>query len=230
MRWVLLLALIAAAPVSAQEPEPQPQPEPPAPAPTWYAQALTSTLVGPTITFYWSKGRSMRAFTVVQGRPVLTLVHGEWYYVIDQLAGTGLAVQRSAKALAEDARGRRPFAREADLILAQGAERVRTEDLGGMKAHVYRLTDRVSKREVWIPADGERIPLLVEVFDRALKQNRRTQYAGWRRDLRIPDAFFRPDPRVELERFGYEEYLARSAQGPVGELPVLYGTLLHGTR
>jgi hypothetical protein len=230
MRWLSLLALVVAAPAFAQEPAPPPEPPPAAPVPTWYAQALTSSMIGPTMTFYWSKGRSMRAFTVVQGRPVLTLVHAEWYYVIDQLAGTGLAVQRSARAIADDAKGQRPFAWEADVILSQGAERVRTEDLGGMKAHVYRLTDRVSKREVWIPESGERVPLLVEVFDRGLKQTRRIQYAGWRRDLEIPDDYFRPDPRVVLERLSYDEYLARAGEGPVGELPVLYGSMLHGTR
>jgi hypothetical protein len=194
----------------------------------WHVQRVAEGPTGVSITYFWSKGRSMRAVTVVQGRPILTLIYRDWYYVIDEVSGTGLAVQRSTQALQEDAAGGRPFAQEAELIIAQGAELVRTEKLGPTTTEVWRLTDRTGRREVWMPAGGERIPLRAVIFDRAVAEEHTVRYLGWTRNLELRDDFFRPDPRIQLERLTYAEYLKRTAAGPVGPAPVLYNTLLHG--
>lgn len=195
----------------------------------WFVQAMNTTpTVGLAISYFWSKGRKLRVSTIVQGQPILTLVSGDWYYAIDVLGERGLAIARSAKALAEDAKGGRPFANEAQLIRDRGGEIVRTDQLGSLVCDIYRLTDEGGRREVWVPQKGEDLPLRVEVFDRATGETRRIDYVGWATSLHLPDSFFDPDPRVELEELTYDEYLKRAGQGPVGPIPVLYGYMLHG--
>jgi len=217
--WIALVAalsLSAPAPAGAAE-----EPE------TWHSRAISEGPTGLTVTYFWSKGRSMRAQTVVQGRPIVTLVHRDWYYVVDEISGTGLAVERSRRALEEDASGERPFAMEAQLIVEQGGELVRTEKQGAEAVAVYRLSDRQGRREVWTPADGPRIPLRVEIFDRGTSAKRAVQYTSWDRTLVPPERFFRPDARIRLQRLTYDEYLQKTANAPP-VLPVLYGALLHG--
>jgi hypothetical protein len=214
MPFLLAAALLVAAPARAQEG-------------TWYAQALTDGLAGPSVTYFWSQGRSMRAMTVIGGRPIITIVHRDWYYVIDELAGQGAAIQRSNRALAEDADGSRPFAQEARLIQEQGAELVRTQEVSGSTINVYRLSDAQARREVWTPAEGDVIPLRVEIFDRQVNQKHITSYTDWNKNFSIPTRFFRPDARIQLERMTYEEYLRRTTDKAL-PLPVLYGGLLHG--
>ena len=226
-RALLSLLLVATAGAAAGAPAEAP-PAASAPQPVWHAQAVNEGPAGLTLTYYWSKGRSLRAFTVVAGRPVLTLVDHDWYYVVDEVSGRGMAVQRASRALAEDARGERPFGQEAEIMVAMGAEKVRTERVGPTEVDVYRLSDHNGRREVWVPADGRRLPLRVEVFDRAMKSNHRVQYIAWTQDLELPERFFQPDPRIELDRMTYDEYLKRAANELL--LPILYGSLLHGPR
>jgi hypothetical protein len=200
----------------------------PPPPPVWHAQAMaTSEIGGSSFTHFWSKGRSLRALTVVQGRPVLTLVHRDWYYAIDELGQEGIAVQRSPQARADDAKGERPFGEEAKVMLARG-EKIRSEKRGPTTVDIYRLNDESARRDVWVAQGPEHLPLRVEIFDKALKSQHRRDYFGWTQELEIPDAFFEPDPRVKLERYSYDEYLKKSANDPVGPVPVMYGSLLHG--
>ncbi len=228
----LLLGL--AAPAGAQEEPAAAAPGgagTPAPPPIWHVQAMTSSeSTPPTVTYFWSKGRSLRSLTVVAGRPVTTIVHKDQYYVVDELAGRGIAIQRSNRALEDDREGGRPFAREFEVMIAGGAERVRTERFGTNQVDVYRLTDGTARREVWVPREGPQLPFRVEIFDRTRAETRRTEYLGWTRDLRVPDSFFEPDANADLDRMTYEEYLERSGKDLVGPAPVLYGTLLHGLR
>lgn len=231
------LALVLPAPrAPAQEAAPGGPKAPPAqaepPAEVWHAQAITMTEGAPmNITYYWSKGPSLHAETVVAGHKLITLVHHEWYYVVDAVTAKGVAIQRSPRAVAQDATRGRPFGREADLILEQGAEKVGSETHGGTTVDVYRLTDKAARREVWMPQTGLRVPLHVEVFDRAMGKTRRTDYIGWTQEVELSDAFFEPDPRVELERLSYQQYLDRANKGHmIGPAPVLYAYLLHGTR
>jgi len=198
--------------------------------PVWHVQGVKQGRGGTTITYYWSKGRSLRALTVVGGHPVVTLVHGDWYHVFDQIGGQGISVRRSDRALAADRKGGRPFARELEVLLAEGAERVGTEQYGGGPVDVYRLTTERGRREVWAAGKDQRLPVYVEMFDRRAMATETIRYLNWSRGLEIPDRFFEPDPRIELRTLTYAEYLEAAGEGPVGPVPVLYGSLLHGPR
>ena len=202
---------------------------PAAPA-TWYAQSLT---VGDTplrFEHFWSKGRRLRAETVVAGLPLLTLVNGEFYYVIDPMRLEGIAVRRSAQALQADREraGERPFGTIGRQLVDRGAELLRKEEIGGRTCKLYRLTDDSGRREVWISDDDLALPLRLVIFDRASGAEVRTEFVDWTRELDLPDTFFEPDPRVRIERIEYEDYVRRSTEGPVGPAPALYGELLHG--
>jgi hypothetical protein len=226
-------ATASALPAHAEDPKPAAKPPPkgapmgPPGPPVWHAESITESPVGVSFSTFWSKGRSLRAYTVIQGRPVLTLVHGDWYYAIDELGGKGIGVQRSPRALQEDAKAERPFGNEAEFVIRGGGEVIRSENEGSIKVNVWRLTDDYARREVWVPAEGARIPLRVDTFDRQMGVERRVRYVAWSRDIELPDRFFEPDPRFQIERFTYQQYLERTTQGPV---PVLYGELLHGPR
>lgn len=194
---------------------------------SWYAQAVSDGANGITTTHFWAKGRSLRALTILRSRPIITMVHRDWYYVLDELGGKGIAIQRGTQALREDASGMRPFGMESTLIVQQGAEKVRTETLHDQVVDVWRLTDEKARREVWTAEDRPDIPLMVEVFDRAASEKRTIRYIDWAWEMKIPERFFRPDARFVLERMSYEEYLRRTTEKNV-YLPVFYSSLLHG--
>jgi outer membrane lipoprotein-sorting protein len=197
---------------------------------TWYAQRLTLGDTPLRVEYFWSKGRKMRSETVVGGFPIVTIVNGEYYYVIDPLRGAGMAIRRSPAALQAEQRdrARRPFATEAEILIEQGAEKVRSEPLGGRLCDVYRITDNAGRREVWVTADALKLPLRIEAFDRMSGSTVRTDFVDWTRSLPIPDSFFEPGSDVKLERMEYDEYVRRSAEGPVGPAPILHMGLLHG--
>lgn len=197
-------------------------------AETWYARRLTLGDTPLRVEHFWSKGRRMRAHTVVAGHPLITIVNGDRYYVLDALTGKGIGIRRSPRALRADEKGGRPFGNEAKRLLDKGAEKVKTERLAGALCDVYRITDSRGRREVWITQEAPHVPLRIEVFDRSSGRTGRNDYLDWSQSLEIPDAFFEPDPRFEMELVEYEDYLTRSADGPVGPAPVLYSDLLHG--
>jgi hypothetical protein len=164
----------------------------------------------------------------VAGRPILTLVNGEFYTVIDELAGTGVAIRRSPAAIQADARRGRPFGREGDRLVAAGAEKVASETIMGRACDVYRATDPRGRREACLLQDAARLPLRAEEFDRARSATVQIRFLDWSRGFPVADAFFEPDPRVAIERVEYADYLARAPKGPVGPAPVMYRDLLHG--
>lgn len=214
LRLLLLLAGLAPAAAGA-EPD------------TWYAQALTRGDAGLNITHFWSKGKMLRAETVVAGHKVVTIVRGNTYYAFDALSGEGLAIGREPAAVARHAPRARPFGNEYEYLLEQGAEKIRDESMLGRPTGVYRITDEAGRRELWVTDDEARLPLRLEIFDRASGSTRTTDYLNWQSGLPIPDAFFDPDPRARLESMDYTEYLRRSSEeGTVGPVPVLYTPLL----
>jgi hypothetical protein len=215
---LLLLAGVASAQEAKQE----------SPADTWYAQVVTQSEMGFNVQHHWSKGRKLHAEVVAgPGELVITLVNGPWYYSIDAVRGQGIAVRRSPKALANDAAGGRPFGNEGQDLLERGAEKVRSEDVGGRKCDLYRLSEAAGRRELCLTSDEHRLPLRMETFSRASGFTFQKSFVNWTRELALPDAFFEPDPRWQLERFEYEDYAQRAARGPFG-VPVLHGDLLHG--
>jgi hypothetical protein len=223
-RFALLTLLLVAvtAPARAQEKAAKPGP------PTWYAQALSRGDAGLNVTHFWSKGAMLRAETVVAAHKIVTIVRGDRYYAYDGLTGAGVSIRREPAAVAEDRPDQRPFAREYEILVKQGAELVREETLVNRRAGIYRLTDEQGRRELWVTQDELRMPLRVEIFDRASGTQRILDYLNWQSDLAIDDSFFQPDTRASLEEMDYSEYLRRSSeQGTVGPVPVFYTNLLY---
>jgi len=219
-----LLLLHPAAPATAADDRAQKRSGPP----TWYAQALTRGEAGLNVTHFWSKGSMMRAETVVAGHKIVTIVRGDHYYAYDGLTGEGLAIRREPAAVSADRAEQRPFGREYEILVRQGAEQVREETLMGRSTGVYRVTDELGRRELWVTLDDLRIPLRLEIFDRKSGAQRVTDYVNWQSDLDIPDAFFAPDPQAALQQMDYAEYLRRSTEeGTVGPVPVFYTSLLY---
>jgi hypothetical protein len=221
----VLLSFAALAPAAAEEPK-----KPSGPA-TWYAQALTRGEAGLNVTHFWSKGPMLRSESVVAGHKIVTIVRGDRYYAYDGLSGEGLSIRRDPAIVAADRADQRPFAREYEILIGQGAELVREETLVGRRAGIYRVTDDRGRRELWVTQDALRIPLRLETYDRESGAQRTTDYLNWQSDLAIPDSFFTPDSHAALKEMDYSEYLRRtSEEGMVGPVPVFYTSLLYKKR
>ncbi|HME73324.1 MAG TPA: hypothetical protein VKM54_26165 [Myxococcota bacterium] len=197
------------------------------PAETWFAEAITQSDLGIESSYLWSKGRKLRADSVIAGTPVVTIVNGTTYYAIDGRSLVGTAIERAPKALANDAKGGRPFLNDGERMIAMGGEKISSERIAGRPCDVYRLTDSDGKKTIWMTQDSLHLPVKIELFGRAAGQTS-TTIINWSRGFDVPDAFFEPDPRVTLERISYEEYLNRARERLPSAVPVLYGDLLHG--
>jgi len=197
---------------------------------TWYAQRITAGDTPLRIEHFWSKGGKVRMQTVIRAQPLVTLVTGEFYTVVDPVRRRGVAIRRPASALQYDRRvaGKRPFATDAELILAEGAERIGSETMTGGTATHYRLTDRRGRREVWMTESEPSLPLRVIRFDRVSGTTIRQDFVDWARELDLPDRFFAAEPDYQIEQIEYSEYLERAGKEDDFLLPVLIRELLHG--
>ena len=229
-----LIAVISSAIVSAVETPEEPTSAPPAkdaaPEPTWYAMALGQLAGRPVVGHFWSKGPRLRAETVIFGRPILTLVDKKYYYTIDVMDGTGLAIQRSPVSIAEDAGRTRPFAIEWDEMSDAGGEKVRSEKIGSQETEVWRLTNVSGRRTIWVSPQAPRLVMRVETYDRDSSGTEGVEYLNWQYGLAIPDEFFQPGPGIRIRRMEYGKYVAAARKGPVGPAPPLYRYLLHGRK
>lgn len=225
--WIAFACLALVAARAGAEDEKKQAAKAPA---SWYAQRVTAGDTGVAVEHFWSRGRKLHAEIVVQGISVTTLVNGEFYTIIDETNGKGVRIRRAPEALAADASrpNERPFGREGEQLSERGGELVRSDNLAGRPVRVYRLTDDRGKSEVWITDDKKKLPLRVDFYARESGVQTTTNYIDWLSDMPLPDAFFEPDPRVALETVEYADYVKRSAEGPVGPAPVLFGPLLHG--
>lgn len=214
---LLFTVLVAATPAASEDA-------------TWYVERVASGDVPFQLEHYWSKGIRLRTETVIGGLPVLTIVNASEYIMIDILSARGVAITRSPKSIAADKTRGRPFAKEGEEVLEVGAEKVSSEEYGVGTCDLYRATNRDGRREVCVAVGDEHLPLYVRTWHREANKHVSMRYLNWTRDLKIPDAFFEPDPRVKLEKIGYEEYLKRSENEPVTPFPVFYQELLHGSR
>ena len=221
------LGVFVAAASLAADPKPA---APPATGPsTWFSQVLAHSETGLNVTYFWSKGAKLRAETVIGGRRITTLVSGNTYYAYDAVGQNGVAITRSPTAIAADARGQRPFGREFENLVAQGAERVRDEEVMGRACEVFRLTDQLGRRELWVTKDKLRLPIRVVVYRRDSGRTVSTEFINWLTGLSIADGFFEPESGIALERLDFESYVKRSSTGePIGPVPVLYIDLLTG--
>jgi len=201
----------------------------PAPAPSWYAATVAEDERGQFLmVHFWSKGPLFRSEAVLAGRKIVTIVDRTTYYVIDDVSGVGIAIERSAAARAQDEKGGRPFANELEDLLVEGGELIGTEKVSSQVVDVYRLTNERGRRTIWMSTTKPAVPLRIETYDRATASTGKLDYTSWLQNPLIPDSFFAPDERIDLEKFSYGEYRSRSLQGPVGPAPVLYRHLLHG--
>jgi hypothetical protein len=218
------LAALAALPGTAAEPE-----RTAAATRSWYAQSLSRSDTEMNITHLWSAGAKLRSETVARGHRLVTIVSGDSYYSYDALTLTGIAVRRAPAALAADSPEQRPFGNELELLLRAGGERVRDDSVAGKRLAVYQSTNDVGRRIVWVTDDERRLPVRVEIFDRESGATRYKEYVDWVAGIEIPDAFFVPEPTVQLQRFELDEYLRkRAARDPASAIPILYPELLHG--
>jgi hypothetical protein len=196
---------------------------------TWYAQAMGRGEAGASVSHFWSKGKRFRSEIVVGGHRIITIVNGEYYYTLDALSGRGVGIRRSPAALREDATRKRPFGLELEHLLAEGGERIKSDQVAGRPCDLYRVTDENGRRSVC--ADPEQgLPIQVERYNRSSGQTEIVNYIAWIGGIYIPDRFFEPDPRFDIERLTLEEYASRSRREMVGPAPPLYGSLLYGGR
>jgi outer membrane lipoprotein-sorting protein len=223
------LGLVWMCATAARSAEPKPEPAKPSGPPTWFAETLSYTETGLGVTYFWSKGAKLRAETVIAGRRVTTIVSGNTYYAYDAVGQNGIAIARSEKAMALDARGERPFGREFANLVSQGAEPVRDEEVMGRACEVFRLTDELGRREIWVTKDKLRLPIRAVVYRRDTGNTVTTDFINWLTGLVISDGFFEPSSSVKLDRMDLSTYLQLSSSGAaIGPVPVLYTDLLLG--
>lgn len=197
---------------------------------TWYAQRITAGDTPLRVEHFWSKGGKVRMQTVIRSQPLITFVDGAFYTVVDPVRRTGISIRRPDSALQFDRQlaGKRPFATDAEQVLAEGAERIGTETMTGGTAIHYRLTDRRGRREVWMTETDPSLPMRVIRFDRVSGSTVRQDFVDWARELDLPDRFFAAEPDYQIEQLEYSEYLERAGNEQEFLLPVLMRELLHG--
>lgn len=221
------LAMLCATASNAGDPAPAAKAAPG--SSTWFSQVISHSDTGINVGYFWSKGAKLRAETVIAGRRVTTLVSGNTYYAYDAVSQNGVAIIRNPRAIAADARGERPFGREFEKLLSQGAELVREEAVNGRECEVFRLTDQLGRRELWVTKDKLRLPVRVVVYRRDTQKTTATDFVNWLTGLAIADGFFEPESSIAFERLDFDTYMQRSSTGePIGPVPVLYTDLLVG--
>lgn len=196
---------------------------------SFYAQSLLRGEGALQVTNYWSKGPKLRVEFVSDWRKYVNLVKGDTYYAYDETAGVGVAIQRAAAAIAEDAKRARPFGLELETLLRQGAEPVGEKQIAGNVCDLYRLTDKVGRREICVTQNEHKLPVHSEVFLRATGMRMYTDYVNWVSGLPIPDIFFEPPETIVFHRFTLQEFLLQTArEGAVSPAPIMHKDLLHG--
>lgn len=196
---------------------------------TWYAQRISGGDTPFRVEHFWSKGRMVRMETVIRAQPFVTYVEGEYYTVVDPVARKGLAIRRNASAIKidRDRSGERPFATDATRLIEAGAEKVGSEKVAGRMCNHYRATNKLARSEAWVTDDKYQIPLRVVRFDRTTNATFREDFLDWARELKLPDAFFKPEAGIAIERIEYKAYLERD-RASATLMPVLLEDLLHG--
>jgi len=228
---VVLLGVWLAASAEAAKPESAPKTEPTRriDAEGVYAMSLTRSDSGLHIVEYWSKGATLRAHTTIGGHPFVTLVDAEHYYTLDPVFKRGVAIPRSPRAKAADRGRHRLFGNEFEEMLAQGGEKIRSEETPAGPVDVYRLTDDKGRRTVWVTGDTYKLPLKFETFIRATGETAQLEYLSWS-PLRLPAEFFSPPGEDwEIERLpSYDAWLGADLTATYRQAPIIFPLLLHG--
>lgn len=203
--------------------------EPAGPTTSWYAATVAEDEQGGFLmVHFWSKGSLFRSEAVLSGRKIVTIVDATTYYILDEVSGNGISIERSEAARGLDAQGKRPFGNELEDLLREGGELIGSEESRGQTVDVYRLTNDQGRRTIWLSRTNPPVPLRVETYDRSSARTGKVDYVNWLHNPPLSDLFFAPDPRIKIEKLSYDEYRKRIRKGPVGPAPVLYRHLLHG--
>jgi len=218
----LTLSALISAPGSAKEADEQT-------VQSWYAQTVARGPAGLNVNYFWSLDKKFRAETVVSGHKVVTIVSGDTYYAYDAVLMSGIAIRRAAKAIAADSSKLRPFGNEVEVLLSQGAEKIREEVLFNIPSEVYQISNDAGRRVLWVTQDSRRLPIRVEIYDRRTGSTSYKEYFDWQTGFPIAEEFFDPEPAVNLKHFTFDEYIKSSADREVMNLaPILYEDLLLG--
>jgi len=217
----MISALVSASSLAKDEDEPTVN--------SWFAQTVARGPAGLNVNYFWSLGAKFRAETVVAGHKVVTIVSGDTYYAYDAVLMKGIAVRRKAEAIAADSSRIRPFGNEIEVLLSQGAEKIREEILFNTPSEVYQISDDAGRRVAWVTQDSRRLPMRVEIYSRRTASTSYKEYYDWRTGIPIAEEFFEPESTVKLKRFEFEEYIENTNNSEVmGYVPILYEDLLIG--
>jgi len=201
------------------------------PPKTWQATAfIRGDGIGIRIIDYWSRGSDMVARTLIQGRPITTIVARGRYIVYDGVSGEGINIGRSSRAIAEDKRRIRPFAFEFAEMKAVGGEKIEDIRLGDRRGEIWQKSDAAGRQKLWVSVGMPQIPVRLETFDRKTMATVELDYQNWIFDLEMPDRFFEAPGGIQLETLEYDAYMKKTLEGPGGRVPILYPDLLHGER
>ena len=217
---VLLLWFVAPTGALAQEVEAGPE--------TWYTERIITGAGSPGVEHLWSKGPWLRSELVVAGQPIVQIVRGDRYVIVNRLERKGVSIERSPEAIRRDASRSRPIGDDREIILAAGGELTGDGEVGGQRCTVYRLTDVEGRRETCVSTSEAHVPLRTVYWHRATNRTTEIRYLTWASRVPLADSFFEPGSDIALESFGYEQYLEAVENGPVGPAPATFSHLLHG--
>jgi hypothetical protein len=219
--------LLVLAPAAAQQAPPAPAPAT-AGAETWYTERLITGASTPGVEHLWSKGPWLRSELVVAGQPIVQIVKGDRYVIVNRLLRQGVSIQRNPIAIQKDASRRRPIGDDGEIILAAGGEPSGSATIGGQACTLVRLTDGDGRRETCISTSEAHVPLRTTFWHRASNRTTEISYLTWASQVPLADDFFAPDPGVQLQELSYEQYLAEVEKAAVGPAPPTFSHLLHG--
>lgn len=197
---------------------------------SWHATAFVRGSMGIRVIDYWARGDDMVARTVINGRPITTIVYGGRYIVFDGLDSVGLDVGRSKISMKDDRERDRPFGFELEDLKSEGGEKIDDVSIGSMQGEIWQVRDARGRRKLWVSKGVPEVPLRVETFDRASGETIDLDYQNWVFDIVLPDRFFVPPSGVKLTRIEYDAYLGQSGKSHMVPVPILYPDLLHGVR
>jgi hypothetical protein len=218
----LLLALVIPLAVAAESPPVEAQSE------TWYTERIITGAATPGVEHLWSKGPWLRSELVVAGQPIVQIVRGDRYVIVNRLQAKGISIERNPEAIRKDASRRRPIGDDREIILAAGGEEAGDGEVGGQTCSVYRLTDDQGRRETCVSTSEAHVPLRTVFWHRASNRSTEIRYLTWASEVPLTDQFFEIGAEVEIEAYGYEQYLKALETGPIGPAPPTFSHLLHG--
>jgi len=223
-RTITALLLTLAIPFAAAAADPPAEEK----SQTWYTERIITGAATPGVEHLWSKGPWLRSELVVAGQPIVQIVRGDRYVIVNRLQAKGISIERNPEAIRKDASRQRPIGDDREVILAGGGEEAGDGEVGGQTCTVYRLTDDQGRRETCVSTSEAHVPLRTVFWHRASNRSTEIRYLTWASEVPLTDKFFEVGADVEIESYGYEQYLKALETGSVGPAPPTFSHLLHG--